>query len=257
MRLSSRETLSHHKHLALVTPSQLAESLPLAPSDAALESKFLSSPIKLEKENQDLNSAQPQLAGKPHEIIPPKTFPEEYPRTIRNPPKNIVVYKQGISDSQEYSHLPAAQSKIPLQKPHIIESNFQPLYDIAQIDLNQSMLKFDKLSNILNSFGEYPDKYRTLIWRFLLSLPLNKTALESYLKRGIHPAFKNLDQRFSVKSTHLYNKLLRILSALAHWCPIFAEVSYLPHIVFPFVQKIQNDDLVLFEVLVSFFMQHC
>jgi len=48
-----------------------------------------------------------------------------------------------------------------------------------------------------------------------------------------------------------------MLSALAYWCPIFAEGKYLPHIDYPFVNRIKNDDLVLFEVLVSFFMQHC
>jgi hypothetical protein len=44
---------------------------------------------------------------------------------------------------------------------------------------------------------------------------------------------------------------------LAHWCPIFAEIDYIPNLVFPFVKAIRNDDLVLFEVVVSFFMQHC
>ena len=51
--------------------------------------------------------------------------------------------------------------------------------------------------------------------------------------------------------------MLRLLSTLAHWCPIFAEVQYIPGIVWPFVKTIPNDDLVLFEVVMSFFLQFC
>jgi len=43
------------------------------------------------------------------------------------------------------------------------------------------------------------------------------------------------------------------MSALTAWCPIFAEIDYLPKIVYPFVRVIENDDLVLFETVMSFF----
>lgn len=115
------------------------------------------------------------------------------------------------------------------------------------------MFKYEKLNNILKNFNEYPEKYRVLIWRFLLTLPLNKPNFESYLKKDIHPAFLTLQDRFPVKSAYKYNKLVRILSALTAWCPIFAEVDYVPKIVYPFVRVIQNDDLVLFETVMSFF----
>lgn len=91
----------------------------------------------------------------------------------------------------------------------------------------------------------------------MLSLPLNREDFESLIKRDPHPAFTNLYTRFELKSKRIYNKLVRILSALAYWCPLFAEVKYLPELVYPFVQLIKNDDLVLYEVLVSFLMQHC
>jgi len=114
-----------------------------------------------------------------------------------------------------------------------------------------------KLIKALKKFKEYPDKYRTMIWKYMLSLPMNKKVFESYIKRDPHPAYAQLYKTYSVKSYRLYNKLVRILSALAHWCPLFAEVSYLPDLVFPFVKAIKYDDLVLFEVIVSFLMQHC
>lgn len=70
------------------------------------------------------------------------------------------------------------------------------------------MMKYDKLQNILKNFNEYPEKYRTLIWRFMLELPLNKSNFESYLKNGIHPALSNLDEKFPLKSAYKFNKLI-------------------------------------------------
>ena len=118
------------------------------------------------------------------------------------------------------------------------------------MDFKTAALQFGKLENILKRFQEYPDNYRILIWRYLLSLPLNRDNFETFIKRDPHPAYTDLYKRFEVKSSRLYNKLVRILSALSYWCPFFKQVTYLPELVFPFVQLIKNDDLVLFEVLV-------
>ena len=125
-----------------------------------------------------------------------------------------------------------------------------PSYEISKMDFKTAALQFDKLENILKRFQEYPNKYRVLIWRYLLSLPLNRDDFETFIKQDPHYAYTDLYERFEVKSSRLYNKLVRILSALSHWCPLFAEVTYLPELVFPFVKLIKNDDLVLFEVLV-------
>ncbi len=43
----------------------------------------------------------------------------------------------------------------------------------------------------------------------------------------------------------------RVLSAIAHWSPLFAEVDYLPAFVFPFVKFFQNNQLVAFEVVIT------
>ena len=85
-----------------------------------------------------------------------------------------------------------------------------------------------KLRRLLKQYGSLPEKYRTLTWKFLLKLPSNKTAFQGLLSRGIHPAFKDLHKRLSVASYRQYNKLVRILSALAHWSPVFVDVSYMP-----------------------------
>ena len=44
----------------------------------------------------------------------------------------------------------------------------------------------------------------------------------------------------------------RILSAMGHWSRIFAEVEYLPLVVFPFVKLFQNNSLICFETIATF-----
>ena len=85
-----------------------------------------------------------------------------------------------------------------------------------------------KLRRLLKQYGQLPDKYRTLTWKYLLRLPLNKQAFQALLSRGVHPVYKDLHKRFPVASYRQYNKLVRILSALGHWSPVFLDVTYLP-----------------------------
>ena len=75
------------------------------------------------------------------------------------------------------------------------------------------------------------------------------------MNRGVHPAFKDLHKRFPVSSYRLYNKLVRILSALGYWSPVFCDVSFLPNIVLPLLKAIPNDDLVVFELVMSLIVQ--
>jgi hypothetical protein len=71
------------------------------------------------------------------------------------------------------------------------------------------------------------------------------------MRRGVHPVFKNLHKKYPISSYRLYNKLVRTLSALGYWCPIFLDVEYFPSIVFPFIKSIPNDDLMVFETVLA------
>ena len=107
---------------------------------------------------------------------------------------------------------------------------------------------------LLNQFGEYPEKYRMLIWRFLLRLPENHDAFRNLVAKGVHPAFANLHKQFPMEDTRMFRRLRRILSALAFWSPVFGELPYLPALAFPFVKMFARDDLAAFEVLLSIFL---
>ena len=108
---------------------------------------------------------------------------------------------------------------------------------------------------MLAQYGQFPDKYRLLTWKYLLELPLNKEAFTSLLNRGVHANFKTLHRRLNVDSSRVYNKLVRMMSALAHWSPVFAEVDFMPRLVLPFIRLISNDDLFVFELVVSLVVQ--
>jgi hypothetical protein len=146
--------------------------------------------------------------------------------------------------------------------PHVEDMSFEPLYETARLDMNKTMLKPKKLLKMVHEFGEFPSKYRFLIWRFMLSLPHNKEGFENLIAPGVHEAYINLHERHPVCSYRVYSRLVRHLSALANWCSICAEMEFLPSMVYPFVKLISEgqgggDDLVLFETLLCLIIQIC
>ncbi|XP_041376206.1 TBC1 domain family member 31-like [Gigantopelta aegis] len=112
-------------------------------------------------------------------------------------------------------------------------------------------MDLDKLCNILKGYGEYPAKYRMFIWRSVLHLPENHAAYGALVDKGSHPAYSKLHEVYPIKSRKLLRVLQRILSALAHWSPIFGETQYLPTLAFPFVKLFQNNHLVCFEIIAT------
>lgn len=46
----------------------------------------------------------------------------------------------------------------------------------------------------------------------------------------------------------------RILSALSHYCPVFGEIKHLAALIFPFVKLFGIDEVVCFEIILSFFL---
>ena len=125
------------------------------------------------------------------------------------------------------------------------------LYHLAQLTESESLVNQKRLEMLLSSYGEYPSKYRLLIWRFLLRLPENNSAFVALLSKGEHPSFTRLQEKYPIQSQRLFRRLLRIVSAIAHWCPVFGEVPYLAALVFPFVKICATDDLTAFEMSLS------
>lgn len=110
------------------------------------------------------------------------------------------------------------------------------------------------LQSLLKTFGEYPDRYRLLIWRFLMRLPENRESFRNLVAKGVHPAFADLHERYPIQNMRLFQRLRRVLSALAHWSPVFGELPYLPALAFPFVKLFERDDLSAMEAIMTVFL---
>jgi hypothetical protein len=160
------------------------------------------------------------------------------------PQETIVFRKRGVAPSVKSSEAPESCQ-------HAL---FQPLFKVAKVDSATSSLQHCNLKKMLECYGEYPEKYRVLVWRFLLQLPNNSEAYTGLYNKGVHSAWAQLHKKYPVKSQALFSKLERVLSSLAYWSPIFGEVEYLPIIVFPFVKICPGDDTTCFEMVATFFL---
>ena len=139
-----------------------------------------------------------------------------------------------------------------LDPQHAKNANrWEPLYRLARLDPAQTRLNTKKLRTLLDSYGEYPAKYRLLCWRFLLQLPENHDAFALLANKDVHPAFGGLKEKYPLKNQRVFKKLQSVLSALAHWSPVFGEAEYVPALAYPFVSLFHVDDLASFETVMA------
>jgi hypothetical protein len=104
------------------------------------------------------------------------------------------------------------------------------------------------------SIGEFPSRYRPIIYRFLLRFPENSDAFTDLAKRGTHPAYQDLYAKYPVQSKSIFTRLQNLCSQLAHWCPVLGDAPYLPAMVFPFVILFGNDELAALELSMTLMM---
>eukprot|EP00892_Ulva_mutabilis_P009022 jgi/Ulvmu1/6492/UM003_0125.1 len=97
-------------------------------------------------------------------------------------------------------------------------------------------LALPMLKKLLVASGEFPPQHRPVIWAFLLKLPDNAAAFERLRARGAHECVLQLEEKYPLQDTRLQQRLAALLSQLAHWCPLFAEVSFLPSVAFPLLK---------------------
>ncbi|XP_077431909.1 TBC1 domain family member 31 [Vanacampus margaritifer] len=143
--------------------------------------------------------------------------------------------------------------------PKRVKSRASAAGSIVEDKENQlpSGLNKTRLVGLVKTFGEYPAKYRTFVWRSLLCLPENYTAYNSLTDKGPHSAYLIIHEKYPIKSEKLLRGLQRVLSALSHWASIFGEAEYLPLLTFPFVKLFQNNPLLCFEVVASVLVNWC
>lgn len=119
-----------------------------------------------------------------------------------------------------------------------------------------------RLLAILKEFGEYPDKYRQMMWKTLLKLPENCDQFAVLLTKDLHPSVRvrlsSYDKRVLPSADQkILSNLKQIMSCLFHWSSVFENVTYLPKFLFPFVKLGKGDVLFSFEVIATLMLNHC
>ena len=123
------------------------------------------------------------------------------------------------------------------------------------------VLDRSKLSALLTTHGEFPTKYRCMIWRFLLRVPLSKSAFQRIAlidgdggatkTEEVHPCWTSLERTHPLRDGRLLHKLKALLSRLTRWCGLFGHVAFLPQFVFPFAKLFGNDEMGCFETVAT------
>ncbi|EEB10401.1 conserved hypothetical protein [Pediculus humanus corporis] len=121
----------------------------------------------------------------------------------------------------------------------------------------KKVLSLKKLHPILKQFGEFPEFYRTLIWKTILQLPENQDAFLSLATKTCHPSYTNLEAKYPLHNKSLCNSLKKLLSSLSYWCPLFGEVDFLPEFIFPFVKLFHTDLVGCFETVATIIVNWC
>lgn len=91
------------------------------------------------------------------------------------------------------------------------------------------------IRSMLQLRGGLPVEHRVTAWKILLRLPGNSKQFAQLVSRGPHPtALASLSIRYPLRDRKLFRKAAVLMSALAHWSPILAEVEFVPSWLFPF-----------------------
>jgi hypothetical protein len=147
-------------------------------------------------------------ASKPETSIPESTNSPylEYDPVISD--QNEVEYREEYvdleSDSAERRSFPKKDiSEVAWTSAHLGNSHSNNLeLNVAQIPLN-----LNRLRNLLLNYGQYPSRYRALIWRYLLKLPENREAFSILVERPIHFSLHNLHRNYPITDASLFRKL--------------------------------------------------
>lgn len=159
----------------------------------------------------------------------------------------LIVLSESRKQRELYPDLSDRRARQQKKKPKINPFDLK----VGVLGFKGKEVNRTQLRTLLHTFGEYPEKYRLLIWEFLMDIPHNNAAFEIVSKAAVHPAYQTLDAKFSGLGKVLSCRINSILSYLANWCPLFGEVPFLPSLVFPWVKLFGDHKRTCFEVIIT------
>jgi hypothetical protein len=175
--------------------------------------------------------------------------PESMPSL--QPNEEIVFTKLGAK-SLSVSSVSSARQDAKTACQHDL---FKNLFSTAKLSPHETRIKHCNLKKILKVKGEYPEKFRPLIWRFLLQLPNNLDSFAGLYQRGTHPDLVALYKSFKAKTQNEFIRTERVTSALYYWSSLLSKVDYVHEIVNCFVGLFPGNDISCFELVMSVVLQ--
>jgi hypothetical protein len=122
-----------------------------------------------------------------------------------------------------------------------------PLASTGGLGPASPLLHPGHLQAMLRTCWAFPSAHRLYAWRFALQLPRNERAHRALLAKGEHPECAALMRALPVADRRTGQRLERLLSCLAHWCPLLGQLRELPTTLFPLMDAFGGDDLGAFE----------
>ncbi|XP_048510064.1 TBC1 domain family member 31 isoform X2 [Athalia rosae] len=124
-------------------------------------------------------------------------------------------------------------------------------------DIKQE-LNLERLMLILNKFGKYPGKYRTLIWATILELPRNRPAYAALSNKiACHELTGRILNDYPLENRSKATFLATIFNCLVHWCPMLRQCTFLPRLIFPFLIVMQGNHILAFEIIIFILLNYC
>jgi len=166
--------------------------------------------------------------------------------------ESMEVFKENISIGYLNNSVKHKKSSSFNQSSSITSKNRIPID--KNLDMKNSLINQSHLKTYLKTNKSFPEKNRIFLWKSLLQLPENKEAFNNLLRRGIEPKFQDLYKKYQLSSENIFRKLQRLLSAFCFYSPAFLNVPFLQDMIFPFIKLFGNNELLSFEVILSFFL---
>ncbi|EFN68061.1 WD repeat-containing protein 67 [Camponotus floridanus] len=164
-----------------------------------------------------------------------------------------ITYADKIISRKLFSHQPRKPSEPRRLQAHKISDHLECVRQSMKRELDT-----ERLMSILKEFGEFPNKYRTLIWSTILKLPANKSAyvaLASKVTRGKFTSSTSKDHPLADKGRA--SLLAMTMDCLLQWYPLLIQSPFLPNLIFPFLVVFQKDPLLAFELILSILLNYC
>lgn len=154
---------------------------------------------------------------------------------------------------------PGVNSHRPSKTSSVGTKAYHSLFQLIRTSSASDHLSEPKLRVFLKKFGQYPTRYRPLVWRYLLQLPENEAAFSTLCRRQAHShgadvEMKGVQHQSKVRDRRVSQRFRNTCRLLALWSPVFGEVDYVPQLVFPFSLIFGSDEMSCLETVMTLLM---